>query len=45
MLNGDTALGQQFLDIPVGQPVSRVPALRNRTASSGSDGVQGGPFR
>ena len=30
VVNGDTAFGQQFLDIPVGQPVPQVPADRER---------------
>jgi hypothetical protein len=30
LINGDTALGQQLLDIPVGQPVPQVPADRDR---------------
>ena len=29
-LNGDAALGQQFLNIPVGQAVPQVPADRER---------------
>src|SRR6266849_9634288 len=30
VINGNTALGQQLLDIPVGQPVPQVPADRDR---------------
>jgi hypothetical protein len=26
----DTALGQQLLDVPIGEPVAQVPAHRNR---------------
>jgi hypothetical protein len=30
VVNGDAALGQQFLDVPVGQAVAQVPADRDR---------------
>ena len=30
VVNGDAALGQQFLDVPVGQAVAQVPADRER---------------
>lgn len=30
VINGDTALGQQLLNIPVGQPIAQVPADRDR---------------
>jgi hypothetical protein len=30
VIDGDAALGQQFLDVPVGQPVAQVPADRDR---------------
>ncbi len=30
MINSDTALGQQLLDIPVGQALPQVPADRDR---------------
>jgi hypothetical protein len=30
MIDGDAALGQQFLDVPVRQPVTQVPADRDR---------------
>jgi hypothetical protein len=30
VIDGDAALGQQLLSIPVGQPVTQVPADRHR---------------
>ena len=30
VIDGDAALGQQFLDVPVRQPVPQVPADRDR---------------
>jgi hypothetical protein len=30
VIDGDAALGQQFLDVPVGQSVAQVPADRDR---------------
>jgi hypothetical protein len=29
MINGDTAFGQQFLDIAIGKPVAQVPSHRD----------------
>jgi hypothetical protein len=33
-VQGDTAFGQQFLDIPVGQPVPQVPADASEITSA-----------
>ena len=30
VIDGDAALGEQFLDVPVGQSVAQVPADRDR---------------
>src|SRR5205823_898479 len=30
VIDGDAALGQQFLDVPVGQSIAQVPADRDR---------------
>jgi hypothetical protein len=30
VVDGDTALGQQLLDVPVGQAIAQVPAHRDR---------------
>jgi len=36
VINLDAALGQQFLDVTVGQPVAQVPAHRDRDHSRGN---------
>jgi hypothetical protein len=36
VIDGDTALGQQFLDIALGQAVPQVPADRDRDGCRGS---------